>query len=340
MTAKRPGSDINWIALHGDFFRNVRVLVTGGAGFIGSHLTEALTTLGARVVVLDDLIGGSTDNLKGMDAVDFVHGSILDQSLVEKTLAGCRFVFHQAALGSVPASIERPRSYVEVNVTGTLNILEAARLSGVERIMFAASSSAYGESPTLPKSETMPPSPLSPYAASKVAAEALMSAYAHSYGLDTVSLRYFNIFGPRQNANSAYAAVIAAFAKSLLQGQPPVIFGDGEQSRDFTYVANAVHANLLAARCADRLNGIPLNVACGEQVTINELALKMAAALGRPNLKPLYKPARTGDVKHSLADLRQVRAAIGFAPLLDWSAGLEITMNGYREAALEINPTV
>ena len=239
---------MNWRKLHGDCFEGARVLITGGAGFIGSHLAEALVSLGASVVVLDDLSGGQRENLASFGPVEFVQGSILDCDLLDHCTRGCRWVLHQAALGSVPGSVEQPRVYQEVNTTGTLNVLEAARKAGVHRVMFAASSSAYGDNP-VPWTESMPVMPKSPYAATKVAGEALMKAYSASYGLDTACLRYFNIFGPRQNANSAYAAVIAAFAKALFAGVAPVIFGDGEQSRDFTFVHNAVHANVLAARC-------------------------------------------------------------------------------------------
>jgi UDP-glucose 4-epimerase len=198
--------------------------------------------------------------------------------------------------------------------------------------MFAASSSAYGDSPTLPKVETMPAQPLSPYAANKVACEALMSAYAHSFGIDAVSLRYFNIFGPRQNANSAYAAVIAAFAKSLLSGQRPQIFGDGEQSRDFTFVANAVHANLLAARSQSALGGRVLNVACGVRITVNELAQQMAKALQRPDLSPVHNPARVGDVKHSLADISAANTVLNYQPIVAFADGLRETVQWYRSA--------
>ncbi|HWB54334.1 MAG TPA: NAD-dependent epimerase/dehydratase family protein, partial [Tepidisphaeraceae bacterium] len=240
--------NINWASLHGEHFRGCKTLVTGGAGFIGSHLVDALLDLGAHVTVIDDLSGGSRENFSRPDQTEFVQGSILDLGLLAKATKGCRFVFHQAALGSVPRSIEEPRLYHEVNSTGTLNVLEIARSAGVSRVMFAASSSCYGEiAPDEAKVETMPTNPRSPYAATKVACEALLTAYACGYSLDTVSLRYFNIFGPRQNANSAYAAVIAAFAKAMLAGEAPMIYGDGTQSRDFTFVGNAVHANLLAA---------------------------------------------------------------------------------------------
>ena len=323
----------DWPRLHGDAFAGTRVLVTGGAGFIGSHLCEALSILGADVIALDDLTGGSRDNLAGFPRVTLVEGSILDGDLLARTADGCRVIFHQAALGSVPGSVERPRAYHEVNATGTLNVLEAARAAGVSRVMFAASSSAYGDNP-VPWVETMPVRPKSPYAATKVAGEALLAAYSGSYGLDTVSLRYFNIFGPRQNANSAYAAVIAAFAKALLAGQRPVIYGDGEQSRDFTFVHNAVHANLLAARSASPLHGEVINVGCGDQITVNHLATLMSRALARPDLVPEHRRERAGDLKHSYADLTRARSAFGYEPVIDFERGLEDTVRWYRAALL------
>lgn len=328
---------VNWRQLHGSAFEGRRVLVTGGAGFIGSHLAEALARLGAEVVVLDDLSGGDVANLQGWRGqgagkVDFVEGSILDETVLARCTAGCEYVFHQAALGSVPRSVAEPQAYVRVNVVGTFNVLQAARRQKVRRVMFAASSSAYGDTPTLPKIETMPPQPRSPYAASKVAGEALMTAYSASYGLDTVSLRYFNIFGPRQNANSAYAAVIAAFAKALLAGERPTVFGDGEQSRDFTYVANAVHANLLAARRSAALAGEVVNIACGQRITVNELAKMASAVLGTPQLLPMHVPERAGDVKHSLADLSRARQLLGYEPIVDFESGIQPTLQWYRGA--------
>lgn len=325
----------DWKALHSSFFSGAKALVTGGAGFIGSHLAEALIDLGTHVVVLDDLSGGDTGNFdsyreRADERLEFVEASILDAKVVAQCTAGCRFVFHQAALGSVPRSVEQPARYHEVNSTGTLNVLEAARQAKVERVMFAASSSAYGDSETLPKIETMPVLPKSPYAANKVACEALMRAYAGSYEVDTASLRYFNIFGPRQNANSAYAAVIAAFAKSIVAGERPVIFGDGEQSRDFTYVDNAVQANLLAAKSATPLRGEVFNVACGKRVSVNELAVVMAKMLGREDLKPEHKPERAGDVKHSLADLTRTQRGLGYEPIVSFEQGLEPTVKWYE----------
>lgn len=329
----------DWQQLHGNHFTDSRVLVTGGAGFIGSHLTEALIDLGAEVVVLDDLSGGDVGNFEDYrdragDRLRFIEGSILDEPIVAEAIKDCRYVFHQAALGSVPKSVAHPVRFHEVNATGTLNVLEAAKAAGVQRVMFAASSSAYGDSPTLPKVETMPVLPRSPYAANKVYDEALMRAYACSYGLDTACLRYFNIFGPRQNANSAYAAVIAAFAKDLLAGNHPTIFGDGEQSRDFTFVDNAVHANLLAARCEGKIVGEVMNVACGERVTVNQLAHTMAEIFGVPELTPEHKDERAGDVKHSLADLTKIESTIGYEPLVGFADGLGPTCAWYRETML------
>jgi len=320
-----------WRQLHGDAFKGRRVLVTGGAGFIGSHLSETLVLLGADVVVIDDLSGGSRENLTGFSPVTFVEGSIVDREVLKSATDGCSYVFHLAALGSVPRSVEQPRLYNDVNTTGTLNVLEAARAAGVKRVMFAASSSAYGLNP-VPWVETMPVLPRSPYAATKVAGEGLLRAYAASYGLDTAALRYFNIFGPRQNANSAYAAVIAAFAKAILAGQQPTIFGDGTQSRDFTHVDNAVHANLLAARSPRPLAGEVINIACGQRVTVTELAQQAAAALGRPELMPVYAAERTGDVKHSVADLTRAKEILSYQPIVPFSEGLRQTLDWYRQA--------
>jgi UDP-glucose 4-epimerase len=318
-----------WRDLHGEAFNGARVLITGGAGFIGSHLAEALVTLGASVAVIDDLSGGDRENLESFGPVDFFEGSILDRDLLEGCTSGCRYVFHLAALGSVPRSVREPRLYHEVNVTGTLNVLEAARAAGVARVMFAASSSAYGDNP-VPWIESMPSLPKSPYAATKVAGEALMRAWSGSYGVDTAPLRYFNIFGPRQNANSAYAAVIAAFAKAVLGGRRPVIFGDGEQSRDFTFVHNAVHANLLAARRAELIAGTVINVGCGGRVSVNDLARQVARILERPELTAVHEPDRAGDLKHSFADLARGRQILDYRPIVDFETGLRQTLAWYN----------
>jgi nucleoside-diphosphate-sugar epimerase len=323
----------DWRSLHGSTFAGARVLITGGAGFIGSHLAQALCLLEGRVVVIDDLnpfSGSSRKNLDGLGEIDFVHASILDTAALKSCTRDCTLVFHEAAMGSVPRSVEDPRYFHEVNATGTLNVLEAARAAGARRVMFAASSSAYGDSPALPKVETMAPQPRSPYAANKVAGEALMAAYSASYGLDTAVLRYFNIFGPRQSASNAYAAVIAAFASALLNGKAPVIYGDGEQSRDFTYVDNVVHANLLAARSARPLDGEPVNVACGKRVSVNELFALMARLTGHADLKADYQAPRTGDVKDSLADLTAATRLLNYRPIVDFPAGLAATVDWYR----------
>ncbi len=327
----QPAPPIDWSAFPLGHLRGQRALVTGGAGFIGSHLTHALAKLDCHVVVLDDLSGGG-DPAALPVGVKFVQGSILNQPLLDECAAGCRFIFHQAALGSVPRSLEQPRQYADVNVVGTLNVLEAARKAKVQRVMFAASSSAYGDSPTLPKTESMPSRPLSPYAATKVCGEALMAAWAAGFALDTVCLRYFNIFGPRQNPDSAYAAVIAAFAKAMLAGQRPTIFGDGLQTRDFTYVDNVVLANLLATRVEKPLNGAIINIAVGQSVTINDLARDMADLLGKSNLTPIHQPARAGDVLYSLADISKAHKMLDYRPIVPFSTGLQTTVDWYRKS--------
>ena len=325
----------NWKSLHGSFFEGTRVLVTGGAGFIGSHLTEALIELGATIVVLDDLSGGDLANLesfrrKAGESLQIRLGTIVNADTVDEAIAGCRYVFHQAALGSVPRSVEMPMAFHEANVTGTMTILEAARRHNAKRVVFAASSSAYGDSVALPKIETMRALPKSPYAATKVACEALMQAYASCYSTDTACLRYFNIFGPRQNSNSAYAAVIAAFARALFDDVDPTIHGDGLQSRDFTFVENAFHANLLAARCSNRLGGAAMNVACGQSITVNQLLASMARLFGR-TASPRYVATRSGDVKHSLADLTLARRLIGYESIVPFELGLAATCTWYRQ---------
>jgi nucleoside-diphosphate-sugar epimerase len=329
---------IDWKKLHRDHFRGLRVLITGGAGFIGSHLAEALLGLGAQVAVIDDLAGGSAENIRaaekgggGGDKIEFHQASILDRPALDAAMSGCRYIFHQAALGSVPRSIEQPMEYQQANSDGTLAVLESARKHGIARVMFAASSSAYGDSPTLPKIETMPTLPKSPYAATKVAGEALCRAYAASYGLDAVALRYFNIFGPRQSPDNAYAAVIAAFAKSLAAGKRPIIYGDGEQSRDFTSVYNVVHANLLAATRPDPIGGETINIACGTRISVNELALEMAKLFGNPQLTAEHRPERAGDVKHSIADLQRAAEILGYRPIVDFRTGLALAVKWYRK---------
>jgi nucleoside-diphosphate-sugar epimerase len=323
--------DTNWRQLHGDHFAGSRVLVTGGAGFIGSHLSQALLSLGAVVVVLDDLSTGRRENLKHIEGAELIGASILDADALARAMRGVRYVVHQAAAVSVSRSLEVPLLFHDINGRGTLNVLEAARAASASRVMFAASSSAYGDNAILPKVESMQSLPKSPYAATKLYGEGLMRAYSRSFGLDTASLRYFNIFGPRQTPDSAYAAAIAAFAKAMIAGKRPTIFGDGEQSRDFTFVHNAVHANLLAARHDQRIRGEVFNVGCGQRVSLNVLVKLMAELLGTPQLTPTYGPERAGDVKHSLADISRAREALGYEPIVDFPTGLAATTAWYRE---------
>lgn len=315
----------------------VRCCVTGGAGFIGSHLVDALVTAGATVSVIDDLSESSLAHLGQAiemepDRVRFVQASVLDPEALDEAVDGCSLVFHLAALNSVPRSVEFPARTWAVNATGTQRVLEAARQAGARRLVFSASSSAYGDTPTLPKHEQMMPHPLSPYAASKVSAEALCTAYAESFGLSTVSLRYFNVFGPRQRADSAYAGVIPAFMKRIDEGKPPRIFGDGEQSRDFTHVANAVYANLLAAVSQTPLAGEALNIGAGGRITVNELAQRVLAACDASHMSAEHAPARTGDVLHSQADVSAAREAIGYEPVMSLDEGLEGTVAWFRES--------
>lgn len=305
-------------------------LVTGGAGFIGSHLVHALCARGDRVRVLDDLSSGRPENLDGVQ-VELVRASIVDPDACSRACAGVAGVFHEAAQVSVPRSIEAPRESYAINVTGTLNLLEAARAHGVPRFVFAASSAAYGDTPTLPKVETMAPQPLSPYASGKLAAEELLSVYGRLFGIRTVSLRYFNVFGPRQVDDSPYTGVIALFVRALLEGRRPRIFGDGEQTRDLNYVDNVVAANLLAME-RDVPSGSVVNVGGGERTSINALYREIAALL-ESAIEPEYAPARAGDVRHSLASLDRARDLLGYAPRVGWRAGLARTVAWYRERA-------
>lgn len=301
--------------------------VTGGAGFIGSHLADALVSRGIRVRIVDDLSNGRPSNLDGpAGAAEFLHGSILDDALLDRACEGADTVFHLAAMGSVPRSIEIPEEYERVNVLGTLRVLEAARRAGVRRVVFAASSSAYGDTPALPKHESIRPDPLSPYAFTKLAGEHLMRSWALSYGIETVSLRYFNIFGPRQRHDSPYAAVVPMFAEALRAGARPVVYGDGRQSRDFTHVANAVHANLLAAACPRRLQGEVVNVACGTRYSLLELLSALGGILGvRPD--PEFRPMRPGDVRDSEADIRLADELLGYRVIVPFQEGLRVTVS-------------
>ena len=289
------------------------ILVTGGAGFIGSHLVEALLQKGVRVRVLDNYLTGKPENLdpfRGL--VEVFEDDIRDLGACRKACAGMEFVLHQAALPSVPRSIEDPATTNDINVGGTLNLLRAAAEAKVRRLVFASSSSVYGDEPRLPKREGTEGKPLSPYAVSKRVGELYGQVFAEAYGLETVSLRYFNVFGPRQDPTSQYAAAVPLFITKILAGEAPTVYGDGEQSRDFTYVGNIVEANLLACRAPAASGGI-FNVACAEQVTVNTLIEKINALLGR-TVRPAYADPRPGDIRHSFADIEAARAGLGFEP--------------------------
>ncbi len=304
-------------------------LVTGVAGFIGSNLAEALLARGHRVRGLDNFLSGKRENLEGLGAVEFTEGDVRDLETCRRACEGVDFVLHEAALGSVPRSIEDPALSNECNVTGTLNMLVAARDAGVRRFVFAASSSAYGDTPALPKVETMPPQPLSPYALSKLAGEEYCRLFTELYGLQTVSLRYFNVFGKRQDPFSTYAAVIPKFVSALLRGEPPEIYGDGEQTRDFTYIEDVVQANLKACEAPEEACGQVYNIAFGERISLNELYREISRLLGT-DLPPRYGPPRPGDVRHSLADISKARHLLGYQPRYDVATGLGEAIAWYR----------
>lgn len=308
-----------------------RYLVTGGAGFIGSNIAEALVKRGEQVVVLDNLATGYEENIKHLrNDLTFIKGDVRDAGTVREALAGVDYVLHEAALASVPRSIEDPVLVTDVNVRGTLVVLDEARRAGAKRFVYAASSSAYGDTETLPKVESMMPKPLSPYAASKLMGEYYCAVYAHVYGMSTVSLRYFNIFGPRQDPQSQYAAVIPIFISHLMAGTPPSIFGDGEQSRDFTYIENVVEANILASRC-EGARGQTVNIACGAHYTLNDLFKQMQSIMGS-SIAPLYAERRAGDVKHSHADISAAERLIGYKVRVPFAEGLRRTIAWYRAA--------
>ena len=305
-------------------------LVTGGAGFIGSNTVGRLLELGERVRVLDNFATGKRHYLFPLqDRVELVEGDIRYLNVVQEATRGADYVIHMAALPSVPRSIRTPIESNDVNVSGTLNVLIAARDLGVKRVVYAASSSAYGNTEVLPKSEDLAALPLSPYAVNKFAGELYCRVFHQVYGLETVSLRYFNVFGPRQDPMSQYSAVIPKFIGAALAGRPPVIFGDGEQSRDFTYVENVVEANLLACTAAGAA-GETINIACGQRVTLNELAARIAGIVGT-DTRPVYQPPRTGDVRHSLADIRKAERLLGYRPHIGLEEGLRRTVDWLRE---------
>lgn len=319
-----------------------RYLITGGAGFIGSHIATGLVERGDAVRVFDNLIGGRRENLAHLEVgepasgapVELVVGDIRDADAVGAAMEGIEGVFHEAAQVSVPRSVEAPVESYAVNVTGSLNVVEGARAAGVKRIVAAASSAAYGDSEELPKREDMAPNPLSPYASGKLAMEQLLAVWGRVHGMHTVNLRYFNVFGPRQADDSPYTGVIAIFARALLEGRPVTIFGDGEQTRDFTYVDNVVAANLAAMDAPDR--GIELepgavfNVGVGSRTSLNQLYDAMAELAG-VTARPAHAEPRVGDVRHSLAALGKIEAALGYAPSVDFETGIARTFEWYRQ---------
>ena len=306
--------------------------VTGGAGFIGSHIVERLIRDGKSVRVIDDLSTGRRENIAPFSGeIEFIEGDVRDLDALRDAMDGVGYVFHQAAIPSVPRSVADPAATNAANVDGTLNVLLAARDAGVKRVVYASSSSVYGDTPTLPKREEMKPEPRSPYAVSKLAGELYCRVFYDVYGLETVALRYFNVFGPRQDPASEYSAVVPKFITALLRGDPPTIYGDGNQSRDFTYVENVVEANLLAAR-ASGAPGEVFNIACGERITVGELARLLADILGVER-KPVHVPPRPGDVKHSLADIARARETLGYRVGIDVREGLRRTVEWYEKRA-------
>ncbi len=306
-----------------------KFLVTGGAGFIGSNIVSALLEKGYRVKILDNFSSGKRENLKGFENdIELIEGDIRSYHIVQESVKDVDIVLHQAALPSVPRSIKDPITSNEVNVNGTLNILEASVAAKVKKVIYASSSSVYGDNPQLPKVESMMPNPLSPYAVSKLSGEKYCSVFSRIYGLETISLRYFNVFGPRQDPSSQYSAVIPRFIKAINNNEQPVIFGDGEQSRDFTYVKNVVEANILAALTGCE-SGIAMNCAAGGQITLNQLVKYINNILGK-NIKPVYKDPRAGDIKHSFADIHLAKDKIGYSPSVNFEEGLKLTADSYK----------
>ena len=309
----------------------MKVLVTGGGGFIGSHIVDRLLADGHDVRVLDNFATGRRENLLGvLSEIDVVEGDIQSYERVHNAVAGCDVVLHQAALPSVPRSVQDPLTSNATNVTGTLNLLLAARDSGVRRVVYASSSSIYGANPELPKREELLPQPISPYAVAKLAGEGFCRSFNEVFGLETVALRYFNVFGPRQDPLSQYAAVIPNFITALLEGRPPVVFGDGEQSRDFTYVGNVVEGNVLAMT-AEGAAGKTLNMAAGDRTTLNQLLDHLRRLIGS-DVEPRYEPTRLGDVKHSQADVSAAERVLGFRPLVSVEEGLRLTLDWFRRS--------
>lgn len=308
----------------------MRYLVTGGAGFIGSNTVEELVRRGHGVVVLDDLSSGKEENLAEVRGkITLVKGSVTDLEAVQKAMVQAEYVLHLAARTSVPRSVKDPLDTNRINVEGTLNVLVAARDNKVKRVVFAASSSAYGETPTLPKTEAMQPLPISPYGVSKYVGELYAQTFGRCYGLENVSLRYFNIFGPRQDPDSPYSGVLSRFAAAFLNEEPPVVFGDGEQTRDFTYVENAVQANLLACEAPSASGGV-FNVGTGARISLNR-TLELFRRLSGKNLRAKYDPPREGDIRDSQADISRARELLGYEPTVLFEEGLERTFAWYRD---------
>jgi nucleoside-diphosphate-sugar epimerase len=305
-------------------------LVTGGAGFIGSSIVEELLSKGEAVRVIDDFSTGRRQNLESLKGrLELVEGSIVDPATVKRVMQGVEVVFHEAAIPSVARSVENPQASLKANVQGTTVVLDMARHSNVKRVIFAASSSAYGNTPSLPKVETMPPVPLSPYAVAKLTGEHLMRVFSSLHGIETVSLRYFNVFGPRQDPTSQYAAVIPNFITAAIKKTTPVVYGDGEQTRDFCFIANTVRANLLAAATSNKLTGQVVNIACGERISLNQL-LGLVGEQAGYKLEPQYREARAGDVRDSLADIGAARALFGYEPLVNVKEGLAKTYTAFE----------
>ncbi|MDD5702273.1 MAG: SDR family oxidoreductase [Dehalococcoidales bacterium] len=310
--------------------RNLRAVVTGGAGFIGSHIADGLADRGWQITIIDNLSTGRRENIQhlvGAGRAELIEGSITDLSLLQKVFEGVDYVFHEAAISSVPRSIDNPAASNEANITGTLNVLLAARDNRVKKVVFASSASVYGDAPALPKQEDMKPDPLSPYALTKLTAEYYCRIFNDIFKLPTASLRYFNVYGPRQAPDSQYAAVIPKFIQSIIEGKSPVIFGDGEQSRDFVFVKDVVAVNILAAETG--ATGI-FNIGQGEKITLNELTRIMLKFLDRKDIRPTYEKERTGDIKHSLADITRVRS-FGYSPQYDIETGIRETIRSFRD---------
>jgi len=300
-------------------------LVTGGAGFIGSSLVRGLLKEGKTVRVIDNLSTGSIANLEDLlDQVEYIDGDIRDLSAIQKASESIKYIFHQAAVPSVPRSIENPVDSNQSNIDGTLNVLLAARDQRVKRVIYAGSSSVYGDTPDLPKKEDMKPHPLSPYAVTKLTGEYYCQVFSDVYGLETVTTRYFNVFGPRQNPESQYAAVIPKFIDAFLRGNPPTVFGDGEQTRDFTFVDNVVHANILCSK-AKKTSGEVINIATSSRISLNELISILRKITDR-DIDPVYADPRKGDVRHSLADISRAQKLIGYKPIVDLKQGLRKTI--------------